>query len=239
MILDKCYTIIDDGNFVGIPAVVINCLKGADEFLIETEKDAIDFADLVGTAPPDEYPTPTVFIEDWETNLEHSLLNIFIHRLITKNNFRVIYRTNTLIDGEIPIEQNIVDAIKYIYDSLIKVFVSSEGDCCHFNDIYLEVAMESTISEEDYEKTINYYAPIGNCELLDLLKTYKIYFYTNRKDKKDEKFIIEFLDRWNKNGIDMRRKDLFSIGYYSDNEDFCMKNSIKSVVNLSTGTGWE
>jgi len=236
----KGYDFINKGYLRGTPAVKVDITTSSDfpKFSLTNNEQIRDFADLVGTAPPDQYPTPALFI-DVSRNMcipDMTSLFYFIERLVFKNNFTVYLNIIGMF--------NILEIYKSnLIQQLIQMYINKN----HQNDNLLKnvhfiispmtfVEMKSIGLMIPYDSVIRYYTPLDKSWDIPFFREYllsNIHFeLIYNGDSQDTKFIIDFIKRWNEEGVELQRNNMCSISLEYNQRIYLFSYQIDEVKSL-------
>lgn len=233
----KYYSVIENGPYAGTPAVIIllDSIGKECKYKFSNIVEATKFADLVGTAPEDEYPTPDVYIK-WNTsaidNFNKEPLKYFIIRLIEDNSIRVIIDypgffipINFENSGKRASDTNLVPSIIQMFDNLrIESKINN-----HLKNI--KFVITPYIDEVNHPFYIPSYKNYESVDLLNNFLSDKVVFNFHYSSE-DEMTILHFVNTWLSYGVDLRRKNMVCVTVNKDQEQqnaiqFCKFNAIK------------
>jgi hypothetical protein len=236
----KKYDFINKGYLRGTPAVKVDIttINDSPKFSLRNNEQIEEFADLVGTAPTDQYPTPALFIDVSRDMFIPNISSLFyfIECLIFKNNFTVYLNMNGVF--------NILEIYKKnLIQELIQIYLNKN----HQNENFLKnlhfiispmtfVEMESFGLMIPYDSVVRYYMPLDKSWDIPFFREYllsNIHFeliYSG--NSQDTKFIKDFIKSYNEKGIELQRNNMCSISLEYNEKIYLFSYQLDEVKSL-------
>lgn len=260
-VIEKFYSIQGEGSKVGTPSIFVRFMgctlscpycdsqqasrcTESPKYVINTEEEAIAFAEKIATAPKDEYPAGQVVLTGGEPLLKSNLplLRPFVHHLCWKKDLLVDFETTMLTEYADLKSSNMAKNLRTVVESL-SVIVDTEYGSQNETPISHFVVCPKMDSicypvGTDMEDVFKFYTGLTEEEAWDVADfcEFKLVYYPQVESN-----VMRFVDTWDRlvpwgNARDyIRVMPMTPIGSEYNREDYV--NSCVNTVNFCKTNG--